>query len=114
MRIQLAQEGGVAYFPRLAKPAAVDVEHLAPGDAAELKRLVEAARFFERPPTIGTPSRGAADYQRYTLTIEDGDRRHTVRVLVPIQDQALLDLVHAVQRQLAPGRTTEGGTPGRE
>ena len=86
MRIEFAQTGGIGYFPGLNKPVTVDVDRLDPAQAEELKRLVEAARFFDLPASIGAPARGAADYQYDLLTVEDGGRRHTVRVLVPVED----------------------------
>ena len=61
------------------------------------------AHFFDLPAAVGEPARGAADYQQYTLTIADGERRHTVRVLVPPQDQALGELLQAVQKQVEGG-----------
>jgi hypothetical protein len=109
MRIEFAQEGGIGYFPNLNRPVTVEVDHLDKGEAEELKRLVEAARFFELPASIGAPVRGAADYQQYILSIEDGGRQHTVRILVPDEDPALQELVRAVQRHVKAARA---GKPG--
>jgi Emfourin len=111
VRIEFTQEGGVAHFPGLAKPVTVNVDELLAAEASELTALVDAARFFSLPAVIGTPAKGAADYQRYTLTIEDGERRHTVRVLVPVEDQALLTLVRAVQSHVAAGRRKSSDKP---
>ncbi len=104
MRIEFTLEGGIAYFPALSKPVPIEVDRLDKSEGEELKRLVEAARFFDLPATVGEPARGAADYQHYTLTIEAGGRRHTVRVLVPAQDPALRDLLQAVQKQVKAAR----------
>jgi hypothetical protein len=109
MRIEFAQEGGLGYFPSLNKPVTVEVDHLDKEEAEELKRLVEAARFFDLPASIGAPARGAADYQHYILSIEDDGRQHTVRVLVPVEDPALQELVRAVQKHVKAARA---GTPG--
>jgi hypothetical protein len=111
VRIEFTQEGGVAYFPRLAQPATIDVRELPAAEASELTALVDAARFFSLPAVIGTPAKGAADYQRYALTIDDGERHHTVRVLVPVEDQALLNLVRAVQRHVAASRRKSSDKP---
>jgi len=62
-------------------------------EADELKRLVNATRFFDLPSTMSSLSPGAADYRQYTITIEDNGKQHTVRLTDPIEDtnlQALL------------------------
>ena len=99
MRIELAQTGGIAYFPGLNRPVVLDVDHLDGPVAQELKRLVEAADFFNLPPLLGSPRPGAADCQAYRLSIEDGGRRHSVQALVPLQNPALTALVQAIQKQ---------------
>jgi hypothetical protein len=104
LKIEFKQEGGLAFFPGLSKPVPLDINNLDKSEAEEIKRLVAAAHFFDLPPAVGEPARGAADYQHYTLTIEDGERRHTVRVLVPPQDQALRELLQAVHRQVKAAR----------
>ncbi len=94
MRIQLQMEGGIAYFPGLSKPITLDSDELPKQASDELKRLVNAAHFFDLPTVIGPPRRGAADYRQYTITIEDDGKQHTVRLTDPIADpnlQALLN-----------------------
>ncbi len=93
MRIQFKMEGGIAYFPGLSKPITIDTNELPEQEADELKRLVNATRFFDLPAVIGSPAPGAADYRQYTITIEDNGKQHTVRLTDPIVDpnlQALL------------------------
>jgi emfourin len=111
VRIQFAQEGGVGYFPALSKPVTIEIDRLDAGEAEDLKRLVKAAHFFDLPVAIGTPAPGSADYQHYTLTIEDGKRRHTVRILVPVENKAIQDLVSAVQMQVKAARTASRRPP---
>ncbi len=89
MKIEFKKEGGIAFFPGLSKPVPLDTDNLDKAEAEEIKRLVEATHFFDLPASVGEPAKGAADYQHYSLTIEEGERRHTVRVLVPPQDPAL-------------------------
>jgi hypothetical protein len=93
MRILFSMEGGIAYFPGLSRPVTIDSEQLSQQDAAELRRLVEAADFFNLPAKVGSPARGAADYRQYNVTIEDGERRHTVHATEPIGDADLRRLV---------------------
>jgi hypothetical protein len=109
MRIEFTPAGGIGYFPALNKPATVEVDQLYTEGAEELKRLVAAVRFFDLPANVGVPARGAADYQHYILTVEENGRRHTVRVLVPVADPALLALVQAVQRYLKAAREAGPG-----
>jgi hypothetical protein len=111
MRIEFAQAGGIAHFPGLNKPVTVEVDHLQKDEAEELKRLVEAARFFDLPAAVGAPARGAADYQYCILTVEDGGRRHTVRVLVPAEDPALQELIRAVQKHAKAARAASRAIP---
>ena len=100
MRIEFSQAGGIAYFPALNKPITVEVDQLDVKDAEELKRLVDASHFFDLPAAIGLPVKGMADYQFYTLAISDNDRQHSVRILVPVEDPALLDLIQAIHNIL--------------
>src|SRR5262249_15368974 len=99
------QEGGVGYFPGLSKPVTIEVDSLERGEAEELKRLVESAHFFQLPANVGTPPPlGAADYQHYTITIEEGARRHSVRGSFAVKDEVLQKLVSAVQKQVKAAR----------
>jgi Emfourin len=104
MRIDFTQGGGLGYFPGLNKPVTIEVDRLEASEAEELKRLVEAAHFFDLRATIGAPAQGAADYQYYVLTVEDRGRQHTVRIFIPVEDVTLQDLIHAVQKQVKAAR----------
>jgi hypothetical protein len=97
MRVEFTMEGGLAYFPGLSKPILIDSTVLPEDEAQELRRLVEAARLFERPPIVSAPGRGAADYRQYTIAVEDGGRRHTVKLVDPVTDQQLQDLLRFLQ-----------------
>ena len=104
LRIEFKEEGGIGYFPGLRKPVTIDLEQLDKADAEKLQRLIKAARFFELPATLGVPARGAADYQTYILSVEDSGRRHTVRILAPVKDPALNDLVQTIQKYVKAAR----------
>ena len=97
MRIQLTTEGGVAHFPGLSQPLTVDTDELTEAEAAELMGLLNAVRFFDLPPMVVPPRTGAADYRQYTLTAEDGGRRHTVRWSDPIQEPDVRALLAALR-----------------
>jgi hypothetical protein len=75
MRIEFQRSGG---FAGLRLATTVDVDKLPADEAAELKRLVDAADFFRLPATLKA-TRGA-DQFTYRLTVEAGNRQHTVEV----------------------------------
>lgn len=96
MHIVFTTEGGLAFFPGLSRPAVIDSHDLSAAEAAELERLLDSARFFELPEDSRALHCGAADYRQYTITVENEDRRHTVRLADPVENpqiQALLDLL---------------------
>ncbi len=80
MRIHFNVEGGLAFFPNLNKPVTIDVDELPPEEAGELEELLDTAKFFDLPKSVGEFAPGAADYRRYKVTIENeaGDR-HSVQ-----------------------------------
>jgi emfourin len=97
MRIEFQMEGGIAHFPGLSRPVVIDSQALSPEDNNELSRLVEAARFFERPTVASAPRSGAADYRQYTIAVDDGERQHTIRLADPVDDPTLQPLLHFLQ-----------------
>ena len=116
MQVQFKMEStGLAFFPGLAKPVAIDSATLPGEKAAELERLVHAARFFEQPAMVGALPRGAADYRQYTITVEDGGRRHSVRLTDRVEDPDLQRLLSFLQDQAkaqraAPERRPDQGS----
>jgi hypothetical protein len=98
MRVEFATEGGLAYFPGLSRPTVIDTASLPEADAAELARLLDQTDFFAQPALPRTLPKGAADYRQYTISVEDGKRRHTIRLIDPIEDprlQALVDFLRS-------------------
>jgi len=108
VRAQLQTSGGL--FLRRPDPLiTIDVDALGEADRREFARLVHEARFFELPANVPAP-RGA-HAQTFRITIEDGDRQHTVSVSDPVTGPALqklidklvqLDVVGRRQRVTAP------------
>jgi len=113
VRIELSQTGGIGYFPGLSKPAAVEVERLDNEAAEALKRLIEVTHFFDLPAEVGTPAKGAADCQLLILTITEDERCRTVRLLPPIADPALCELVQRVQKHIKELRAASRVAPGK-
>lgn len=115
MRIELKREGGPAYFPGLARPRSVDLERLPAEQAEALREGVRAARFFEQPPVVGATPRGAADTRRFTLTVEEEGRRHSVQLVEPVEEprlHALLELVKQAAKALYRAHGGPGGSRG--
>ena len=96
MRVHFQVSGGIGSFPGLAAPRTIDLDTLAEEDRRRLQQLVDDARFFELPSRIPAP-RGAADYQSYEITIEDGARRHRVTVSDPVAPAPLHKLIDALR-----------------
>lgn len=86
-------EGGLAHFPGLSKPVSIEGEQLSPEESAELEGILEKARFFELPTGPRPVPKGAADYYQYTVTIEVGGRRHTIKLADPVEDPNLQRLI---------------------
>jgi emfourin len=97
--INFESGGGFAHFPGLSRPVRIDTQELAAEQADQLKGLVERARFFEQPAELGSPPPGAADLRSYTITVQDGDRTHTVKTSDALEDPALRDLVEYLRVQ---------------
>jgi len=74
LRIRVLRTGG---FAGIALNADVDSEQLEPFERDGLKRLVEAAGFFELPAKIEARE-GGADRFQYEITVEETARSHTV------------------------------------
>ena len=98
MRVTFKTDGGLAFFPGLAKPFVLDSDKLGKSDAKNLHHLVEKADFFSLPPTIGQMPLGAADMQQQTMTVEDGNKSHTVKLVSnpSAEVQALFEGVNAM------------------
>ena len=93
MRIGFKTEGGFAHFPGLSKPVAIDTDQLSQEESAELEHLVQKARFFDLPGKVNVPRKGAADYYQYTVTIQMGKQSHTIKMVDPVEDTNLNELV---------------------
>ena len=99
MRAELQTDGGIAYFPGLNKPVVVDSSDLPQEQAAQFEQLIDSAHFFDLPAASRSLPKGAADMRRYTITVEDGRRRRTVRLTDPIEDAQLQALIDFLQKQ---------------
>lgn len=99
MRWTIKTEGGLAHFPGLAGPFAVEESEVREEEAARLRGRVEASRFFELPEELpaGGEDRGARDVRRHAITVEDAGRSRTVRISEPVGDPHLWELVYELE-----------------
>jgi hypothetical protein len=105
MQIEYLSEGGIAYFPGLAKPTVFDTESLPAEANKELKQLVEAAGFFDLPAQVGSFPKGGADMRSHIITVKDGSRSHTVRLMEPVEDDSVKALLKAIQNDVRTIKT---------
>jgi hypothetical protein len=109
MRITFQPQGGIAFFPGLNRPVAIDTAQLPAEERSKLERLIESTRFFALPSSVGARPRGAADVREYTIRVEDQKRDYTVRVVEPLEHPRLEELItelrsHA-RRPAAPSKS---------
>jgi hypothetical protein len=104
MKILFETSGGFAFTAAVGRPVAIDTTQIDPTAARDLESLIRDARFFDQPAQAPPPPSGAADYQTYTITVQDGPRQHTVELTDPIADPTLARLVFALQALSRPVR----------
>jgi len=112
MKVQFQTSGGIAYFPGLAKPVTIDTAQ-APQDADMLARQLADADFFNLPSVANSPAPRSFDAQTYTITIDDGQRQHTVQVSEPITDpnlRALVDHLRLLAMQTLRAQASAGSS----
>jgi hypothetical protein len=108
----IATSGGFAYFPGLARPVTIDAAQLPEEDAGKLTDLVAASRFFDQPgQTASRMAPGGADCRQHTITIEQGERTHTLVVNEPIEDPGMKQLVSFLEGQVKAARAKARSTP---
>ncbi len=106
MRVIFTSEGGVAFFPGLSRPVAIDAAALTDEERNELKHLIDECDFFALPSEAAKPAKGAADYRQYTITVEEQGRRHTVKASDPLDDPKLRNLIGFLQGKVREIRKT--------
>jgi hypothetical protein len=97
MQITVERSGG---FTGMPLTSSIDTAHLPPEQATHLRHLVETADFFHLPTTLSAPAQ--PDRFEYEVTVQEGDRKHTVtfgEAAMPEQLRPLLIWVMAVAHQ---------------
>lgn len=98
MQLTFERTGG---FAGMKMTKVIDTETLPADEANQMRRLVDAADFFRLPATI-TAKTPQPDRFGYRITVQDGDKQHTVAVTeqaVPGTLRPLLECLMAVARQ---------------
>lgn len=98
MRVSFERTGGFAGIPMTTT---VDAATLPPAEASQLRTLVEAANFFALPPQL--PSAAQPDRFQYQITVEEGDRQHTVTFGEAAMPGTLRPLVERLMEQTRRG-----------
>ena len=80
MKIHLERSGG---FAGMIMSYTVDTDNLSSKEADELQDLIKKSQFFNLSSDSlekASPKtkKGAADYLSYKVTVQDGDRQHTL------------------------------------
>jgi len=96
MIIHLVRTGG---FGGMRREARVETGSLPSVEREPLERLVGEAGFFTLPAKFPRPEKGA-DFFTYSITVEDGDRRHTVEVAQPVVPVNLRPLIRELSKRL--------------
>lgn len=92
IKITYRREGGIAYFPGLAKPVMLDSGDLSDSDAQQLNDLLKVV---ESQPRSKGVLRGA-DMQTYVIEIQEETSARVIRLSEPVDDpdgQALVDFL---------------------
>ena len=108
MRIRFKTDGGFAYLPGLNRPVTIDTGKLSEEEAGKMEQLVEAAGFFELPETP-EPRRGA-DLREYTISVSSSGREHTVKLVDPIEEPPVWELVEYLRSKARGSRPTPRDT----
>jgi hypothetical protein len=93
MRISFKRSGGFAGLPGQNQSLEIDSEQLPQPKAKELERLVEETRPFDHPSEHASDSKTRDGFQ-YDLTLDAGDRTHSIKVAdgaVPDKLQPLIE-----------------------
>ncbi|PZU96454.1 MAG: hypothetical protein DCF32_21630 [Leptolyngbya sp.] len=97
MHITIERSGG---FTGMPLTFSIDTAYLPSEQATHLRHLVEAADFFGFSTTLSAPAQ--PDRFEYEVTVQEGDRKHTItvgEVAMPEQLKPLLRWVMATARQ---------------
>jgi len=88
-------------FAGISQRAVIDSSDLSPEEQQALEALLERSGFFDLPPRLTSGEEGVDRFQ-YLVTVEHGDRKHTValdEVAVPETLQPLMRKLSLLARR---------------
>jgi len=83
-------------FAGITQRAVIDTASLNPEERQALEALLEQAGFFDLPPRMAREGEGVDRFQ-YLVTIEHGDRKHTVM----LSEEAMPESLQPLMRRLS-------------
>jgi hypothetical protein len=95
IKLRIVKGGGIAGFRFESR---IDSDKLTPEQARELRKLIDAAHFFELPAQF--PDSGVRDGFGYHITVEVGGKKHSVNVDESLVPKDLLPLINWKQLEL--------------
>jgi hypothetical protein len=91
MKIHLESSGG---FAGIVNSFLLDTESMRSEEKQKMQGLIKTVDFFNLPAESEIkPKPGSADYVNYKITVEEGHRRHTIRINDITMSPRLRDLV---------------------
>ena len=97
MKVRLKRTGGIAGIRRQWE---IDELILASKKASEWKKLLDKANFFSLPGELGNSER-ARDAFCYELTVEDKDKKHTVKCTEQNAPKSLCDCLEWIRKNFS-------------
>jgi hypothetical protein len=95
MKITITRSGG---FAGISKSFSADDNTLNESDGKRIKELIQNSNFFEMSSKSSVPQRrGAADFIVYRITVEEGEKSHTVERTESTIDSSLKSLVKLLE-----------------
>ncbi|HEY9617567.1 MAG TPA: protealysin inhibitor emfourin [Crinalium sp.] len=98
MQVSLERSGGFANIPLSVN---INTETLSSDQAAQLHEWIETAQFFDLPSSLVNPMQ--RDRFQYQITVEEGDRRHSIHVSESEMPENLKPLVRWLTTQATRG-----------
>jgi hypothetical protein len=97
MKISFEQRGGLA---GIEISSSLDTDTVLPEEKQQIEGLIDNARFFNIPSKSASPSKGAADYYEYTITVESGEKKkHTVETTDLTMQKELKPLINYMRKR---------------
>jgi len=94
MLIHLERSGG---FAGMKTDVTLDTESLPAEDARKIKEMLDSSDFFNMPPKLAPPKRGA-DFFNYKITAKLEGKEHTVELSDPQVPDGLRSLLQSVMK----------------